>query len=284
MSQAEFARALGWAPSTIARWESGRSRPSRLALKIILAFGEEHHVRYRPRQQLPVPIQHPPVTVQRPPLIDPASREMTVIAAHPALSTHSDSGRTDRPGWEAELKFRVARTPRELRSEGPRRGWLRPAIVMGASLCVLAAVGIPLLSGGPAPATSSQVATSPQPSLTAPVPVPSPRHRRRERAEVPTEDNSAATTELGQADGGAPPPPAPLAPEAPPVMARLEGVTMLDGVHQATFRIAREIVTVAEGEELGTRRAERISVDGVDLRDGSGVVRTVRLGGQVPLD
>src|SRR2546425_9186014 len=47
MSQADFARASGWASSTISSWERGRSRPSRLAFKTILAFAEERGVRYR---------------------------------------------------------------------------------------------------------------------------------------------------------------------------------------------------------------------------------------------
>ena len=38
MSQAEFARALDWSPSTISAWERGRAQPSRLAFKVILAF------------------------------------------------------------------------------------------------------------------------------------------------------------------------------------------------------------------------------------------------------
>src|SRR3989442_15827212 len=52
MTRAEFGRTLGWAPSTISRWESGRAQPNRLAVKIILAFAEERRVRYRPRREL----------------------------------------------------------------------------------------------------------------------------------------------------------------------------------------------------------------------------------------
>src|SRR6185295_18052870 len=58
MSQADFARAAGWAVSTISSWERGRSRPSRLAFKTILAFAEERGVQYRPatgRVLLPAP-------------------------------------------------------------------------------------------------------------------------------------------------------------------------------------------------------------------------------------
>src|SRR5437899_4767598 len=52
MTRPEFGHALGWAPSTISRWESGRALPNRLAVKIILAFAEERRVRYRPRREL----------------------------------------------------------------------------------------------------------------------------------------------------------------------------------------------------------------------------------------
>jgi hypothetical protein len=55
-------------------------------------------------------------------------------------------------------------------------------------------------------------------------------------------------------------------------------------MHRATFRIATETVTLAEGDQLGKRRAARIRADGVELRDPSGEIRTVRLGGHVPLD
>src|SRR5689334_23409397 len=53
MSQAEFARAAGWSPSTISSWERGTSRPSRLAFKTILAFAEERGVRYQAKSETP---------------------------------------------------------------------------------------------------------------------------------------------------------------------------------------------------------------------------------------
>src|SRR6266704_3371750 len=63
MSQAEFARAAGWSPSTISSWERGRATPSRLAFKTILAFAEERGVRYRPRPSTALALAAPQAAV-----------------------------------------------------------------------------------------------------------------------------------------------------------------------------------------------------------------------------
>src|SRR5215510_5231141 len=82
MSQAEFARALDWSPSTISAWERGRSEPGRLAYKIILAFAEERGVRYRerPATQALVPIARAPIALPPPalPAIAPGERFVSV--------------------------------------------------------------------------------------------------------------------------------------------------------------------------------------------------------------
>jgi putative transcriptional regulator len=277
MTQAEFARALGWAPSTISRWESGRTRPSRLAFKVILAFGEKHHIRYRPRQPLPVPALCPPAGGERPSFAAPALRDVAPLPARPMPSPRPFSMETGRPRWEAELNFHVALGPKKVRAERSWQRWLRPATVVGASLCVLAAVGVPLITGVPS-------LSHPEPALMTPIPAPPAVHRERETASVLTDDGPRSATYAARPNGRGPTAAAFPDPEPPPLVAQLEGVTVLGGMHQATFRIATETVTVAEGDQLGKRRAARIRADGVELRDPSGEIRTVRLGGHVPLD
>src|SRR6188508_470766 len=98
MSQAEFARSLGWCASTISRWESGKAQPDRLALKIILAFGEERGVRYRPRTKaLPVPVGDRP----------PAVPAVVVSGPRPSTPGWSTSATGEHPGWQAQLSFRL---------------------------------------------------------------------------------------------------------------------------------------------------------------------------------
>src|SRR5207249_9668966 len=124
MTRAEFGRALGWAPSTISRWESGRAQPNRLAVKIILAFAEERRVRYRPRRELvlraPAPTASLPVLAsQIPPLLGPQSLGLIGSSMHsassPALTVLGPaapdawvaSTRAERPRWEAGLSLPV---------------------------------------------------------------------------------------------------------------------------------------------------------------------------------
>src|SRR5262249_27880983 len=143
MSRAEFARALGWAPSTIARWESGKVEPSRLSLKIILAYGEEHGVRYRPRRApsmaLLLPGQEEPRALALRPLHSEGAVSVVEMDAPPR--PRSLSVGLERPGWEAELHFRVA--GRDRQPTGRRHsGWIGPVTLIGASLCVILAAGI----------------------------------------------------------------------------------------------------------------------------------------------
>src|SRR5262249_35007887 len=79
----------------------------------------------------------------------------------------------------------------------------------------------------------------------------------------------------------APTPAVAPAPPPPPTIARLEGVTLLGGRREATFRVADDTMTVAEGEPVGDRRATRVSGNGVDLADAGAAVEAVRLGGGV---
>src|SRR5262245_20408230 len=113
MSRAEFARALGWSPSTIARWESGRAKPSRLALKIILAYGEERRVRYRPASASATPL--PALLVPTLQHVEAADLRQARAAAGapsnawcPATEAGSAWTGADRSRWEAELSLRVA--------------------------------------------------------------------------------------------------------------------------------------------------------------------------------
>ncbi len=260
MSQVEFARALGWAPSTISRWESGKAEPDRLALKIILAFGEEHRVRLRPRREpstdLALPVLYTPATSMRP-MGPPASVPVEIMPRY----TRDVSIAAERPGWEAELNLRLALRRRGLYPQGRRRRWLRGAAVVGASACIIAALGVPLMmrrSPEPARATVD--------SVRLPMPTPPAGAAPATPAEPATIVASAGA----------------VRPRTP--TARLEGVTVLGTTRQATFRTATDTVTVDEGDQLGARRAARIGSGGVDLMDSSGEVRTVRVGERVPLE
>ena len=183
MTQAEFARALGWSATTISRWESGRALPNRLALKIILAFGEEHHVRLR----------RGPVSASRggeAPL--PATAALTCLTSTlavgalsrgappappgggaldwaepdspgewtrggrrelsgPALSRMQSleppaADRSERPAWQAEVRFRLS-GPLPADRAGNRGSWFRGAVLLAGTLVVLGALGMPIVRG-----------------------------------------------------------------------------------------------------------------------------------------
>ena len=259
MSRAEFARALGWAPSTISRWESGKAEPSRLSLKIILAYGEEHGVRYRARRA-PLPA-----------MLLPAQEESRALALRPLPSEgavsvqetaalprpRSLSVGIDRPGWEAELHFRVAGRDRQPTER--HTGWMGPVTLIGASLCVLLAVGIPLMGSGPAPVRRERPLPVAAASLISP---PAPAHVARPQvAEAPAPVVSKPTLE-----------------------ARLEGVTLIGGKREATFRTPTDTLVLSEGERIAGKRATRIAGDGVELQDESGQARVIGLGETLPLD
>lgn len=281
MSQTEFARAIGWAPSTISRWESGKGQPSRLDLKIVLAFGEERGVRYRPRQDSAdgsnLPALCPPAparpVVELIPLDQPTGerpagmgRSDGAFRADPALrqpSVSRSSGAPDR--WDAELSVRLSVARGHQRGAGSSGRRASYAAIVGASACALLALGSPL--GWQSPAPPFRVA-----AVAASVPrTPSARHRDR----APT--HAAAPADVPVVVAASSPP-------AAPRLATLEGVTLLGANRRATFRSGGRTFSLAEGDELGGRRATRIGSDGVDLVDVSGKPQTVRLGWQVPLD
>src|SRR2546428_4379802 len=71
-------------------------------------------------------------------------------------------------------------------------------------------------------------------------------------------------------------------PEPAPTTATLEGVTLLGDVRQAMFRTPTETITLTEGAQLGERRATRIGAEGVELREPTGRLRMVSIGGGGP--
>jgi len=260
MSRAEFARALGWAPSTIARWESGKVEPSRLSLKIILAYGEEHGVRYRPRRAsstaLLLPGQEESRALALRPLHPEGAASVAEMDAPPRPRGLSVG--LERPGWEAELHFRVAGRDRQP-SERQHGGWVGPVTLIGASLCVILAVGIPLVGSGPTPVRRERPHAAAAASLIAP---PAPvRMARPQVADAPAPVVSKPTLE-----------------------ARLEGVTLIGDKREATFRTPTDTLILSEGDRIAGKRATRIAGDGVELRDESGQVRVVGLGETLPLD
>jgi transcriptional regulator with XRE-family HTH domain len=269
MSQAEFAKALGWGTSTISRWESGKAEPNRLAMKIILAFGEERGIRYRPRTKaLPAPAQSAPAL---PAVAVPLARSEEPIWTASVAS--------ERPAWEAHLNLRLAVDRGAGYGRGSRRSWFGRAAAGGA-MCTALFFGIVMLTATPArdpgakrttprrPATEAWTA-APATSAAEPVLPAREGSRRGRRVRRPPSPIMEA-----EAPVVAPAPP-------PPVLARLEGVTLLGTVRKATFRTDVDSITVVEGEQLGEHQAVRVGGDGVDLRDATGDVHTVKLGDAV---
>ena len=260
MSRAEFARALGWAPSTIARWEYGKSEPNRLSLKIILAYGEEHGVRCRPRRTPTAALLPPAQEESRALALRPLHSEgaASVVEMDTPPRPRSLSAGLERPGWEAELHFRVAGRDRQP-TERRQTGWLGPVTLIGASLCVILAVGIPLMGSGPTPIRRERPHLAAAASLISP---PAPvRVARPQVAEAPAPVVSRPTRE-----------------------ARLEGVTLIGDKREATFRTPTDTLVLSEGERIAGKLATRIAGDGVELQDESGQVRVVGLGETLPLD
>jgi transcriptional regulator with XRE-family HTH domain len=270
MSKTEFARALGWAPSTVARWESGRARPSRLALKIILAFGEERGVRYRGAR-----VQLPALAPPRARLSIPA---LSVEGPEPiearVLPDARFAGTTaERPRWEAEVRFRVALDRSRHRPD--THPWLAPATAAAAAGAALL-VAMTFFTGGSPPPATSAVAT---PRGRAWMQREAWAGTRSAQPDPDADELAAADRDPSPTATAEPTPPQPGAlPEPRAVTARLEGVTLVGSARTATFRTDENAVTIAEGEQLGERQAVRIAVSGVELSDASGRIETVRLG------
>ncbi|TMA66383.1 MAG: hypothetical protein E6J69_10965 [Deltaproteobacteria bacterium] len=135
----------------------------------------------------------------------------------------------------------------------PRQTWLRTASVAAAAL------GAALLIGSPMRRTPSALSHARDrriPSVAAVAMMPAP------------ESIPAAASVL----------------QPPPATATLEGVSLLGDVRQAMFRTPTETITLTEGAQLGDRRATRIGAEGVELREPSGRLRMVGIGGRVPIE
>ena len=250
MSQAEFARALDWSPSTISAWERGRAEPNRLAFKVILAFAEGRGVRYRPRAATRslAPVAREPIALAAPavPALLPRERFVTVTA--------------DRPRWSAEATFRVSRPAAagERRIPGSALGTLGVAV---ATLCAGLALGLP--------GNVRLAASRPAPRVTTPA--PHGAHDVARSAAPASVMTSTGTHER-------------VVPAAAPALARLDGLVLVGGRHHATFRTDDDSVTVPEGSHLGTQRVAAIARDRVELIDPHGDTRTVRLGHHATLE
>src|SRR5262245_3569997 len=145
MTQTEFAHALGWSPSTISRWESGRAEPDRLSLKIILAFGEERRVRYRPRGTAGTALAAPDTSL---PATIGALVHRPALEVLPPASSERPWGPyvgTERPRFEAALSFRVAMHERRDPMGAQHPGWLRSGGIVVAALCALTVIGAPMI-------------------------------------------------------------------------------------------------------------------------------------------
>jgi transcriptional regulator with XRE-family HTH domain len=284
MSQAEFARAAGWSPSTISSWERGRAKPSRLAFKTILAFAEERGVRYRPRPSTTLALAAPQAAASTEPgpaafraYVPPPDRahdgprpelrpllysNHTGALAPPSVSTP--------PRWSAEASFRLtlgARHPAP-RTHLPRG--VAEVAIAAAAFCLAFGLRQPLHRWlRPPPSTAVTTA------VHAPV-VP---------AGVQLSAVSAAAAPApalvpADAPGDSPPEPALV----PPVTARLESVIAIGGAARATFRTANDAVTVTGGEWLGSRQIADIESDGVTLVDRAGVRHRVHIGQRITLE
>src|SRR5439155_1049938 len=142
--------------------------------------------------------------------------------------------------WEAELHFRVAGRDRQA-TERSHAGWVGPVTMIAASLCILLAVGIPLMESAPTPARRER----PRPAAVA-------------RPVAPGAPVRVAQPAVADA-------PVPVITE-PALEARLEGVTLIGGKREATFRTPTDTLIPGEGARIGTRKAARIAGDGVELR------------------
>ena len=313
MSQAEFARAAGYAPSTISSWERGTTRPSRLAFKTILAFAEERGVRYRPTpanaavthaalpppptsglpalrlgSHLPPP---PPPTVvvhERGREESFGSRHWTNVAASgvvvdvaPTLAVEERAAAFDARVAAAEPARSELAFDAHVRFElGAGSEWVKRAVAFVAVLAALAVgagTGL-MLRGGRASAR----AIEPERVQAAVPDAPRALVRADELAlaavTTPPLEPSSHGAAVAAANTGEAPAPAPVAAHA-----RLESIVALDGTRRATFRVGDRSITLVEGDALGGRTLSLIGNDEVALI-ADGVATRVRLGFETPLD
>jgi transcriptional regulator with XRE-family HTH domain len=269
MSQGQFAKALGWAPSTISRWERGDAMPNRLALKTILAFAEERKVRYRPRNAT---TNASATRALVPVVLEGPEREPAFpTAVGPRDPDHGDpfvSLTARRPRWAAEARFRFAMSPGPVGRQ-PVTTTLRNAAIVAASFGAVLTIGLRgwQVEGPAAPAPAVTIAKVH--SAASGAVAEEAEMALAEDEALMLEDEYAATTDSR------------LEP-APASIARLESIVMIGQAGRATFRTHADAVTVTEGSTLGDRRVRRISGDRVELVDDTGTARSVRIGDPLP--
>jgi len=274
MTQGEFAKALGWAPSTISRWERGDATPNRLALKTILAFAEERKVRYRPRNTSAA-TNGTTARALVPVVMVDGRQGSADPATSPTVRPH-DAGDVEpfvslgarRPRWAAEARFRFAMSPRPADRQ-PVTTTLRNAAIVAASCGAVLTIGLrgwnteaPL-----APAPAVTIARVHRAAVT-PAAAQAELALPEDQALLPDNDYAAGT--------------APDTEPAPASIARLESIVLIGQAGRATFRTHADAVTVTEGSTLGDRRVRRISGDRVELVDNAGTSRSVRIGDPLP--
>jgi transcriptional regulator with XRE-family HTH domain len=312
MSQAEFARAAGWSPSTISSWERGTSRPSRLAFKTILAFAEERGVRYQAKSETPgatastLPVLRMSSRVPAPAPIEllppePArgasareesfgSRRWTEVAASGAASTYDAHAgvRRERSAWQAEatlhVKIGAGHRP------APRAGW---AVAAVAALVIGLGVGTMLRArpaahdaaraGTVTPAADDSIATASEPAAADDGAIDAPDVA----ADALPSDLAAADTTDEPFPSGVPEPApvgAALAAAPAALLARLESIVSLDGIRRASFRVGDRTIALVEGDQLGASAVAKIANEDVTLVGGDGGSRRVPLGFETPVE
>ncbi len=278
MSQAEFARAAGWSPSTISSWERGKATPSRLAFKTILAFAEERGVRYQTpgdgsRRDAPAQPMLPSLRLSsRLPSLPPVaaldadrgaessgSRRWTAVAGE---GLAADAERT---AWRAEASFRL--------TVGARSDTRKRTGYVAAAAALALGVGVGALlhtSTGSAPVRPLQSARDVDraPDVAA------------EEPAVPWGERVGFPAMAAVAE----PSLEPVVPAEPAVqLARLESIVALDGIRRASFRVGDRSITLVEGDQLGAQAIAEIANDEVRLVNG-GISTRVRLGFETPVE
>ena len=290
MSQGEFARALGWVPSTISRWERGQAPPSRLALKTILAFAEERGVRYKPKAQPTATALVPFQEREMPPSLR-REGESDLLPPPPSPETsgsRSSGGRflsitAERPRWSAEANFRLSADRRPAGPPQRSRTALHSAGIVAATLCAVLTIGLrgSVQHTTPLDGTTPNPTTHPLRTLSSMPPAPKPAAQRLASAPLAKAAAPYAIVPDSVADATTEAPaPAPI----PAPLARLESIVMIGDTHRATFRTKTDSVTVTEGSWLGGRQVGRIDTDHVELVGGAGKTRTVRVGSPTLLE
>jgi DNA-binding transcriptional regulator YiaG len=313
MSQAEFARAAGWSPSTISSWERGTSRPSRLAFKTILAFAEERGVRYQaksepsgpdgtaaPASALPMlrmssRLPAAPVEIVAPerPRSSSAreesfgSRRWTDYAATGVAGSYDAyAGARPRPSaWQAEatLHVKIGAGTRPSR----RGGW----IVAGMA-AVLVGLGIgTLLRSATSPHDAVGRVAAARSVENGSTSEPLARVDALEAPEV-AGDALPGTAEASEPSdepfpSGIDPVPvaaAAMAPAPVALLARLESIVSLDGIRRASFRVGDRSIALVEGDQLGAHAVAKIANEDVTLVGGADGPHRVPLGFETPLE